>query len=886
MKTKISLFILLLMVVSPTVWAKSITGLNPGDYVVLETTAVGGEQMNVPWTYEQVSKAQFVLRLTEKTKDKLHFSLRLKRLFYNFTLKEDAHYFDSDFFSLEYPLKSLLADSVRLSVDLNTHTVMAEDFEQDIVNVSVQYVPVGLIKEEKDMQFINRYLNKSFKVNGLVEEGITPFMKEWERNFPSIVNYKQSDDMIASTGDRVPISYEATVRAVEASFQLPPNVHILYQSKESTDDEGLTLLYVNRQGYDPASYTVKRVDENTTLHTCFIPDPTYALLHQANLALTPGDSIVIREEGENVSIEGLGAGNSRYASERMTMWRFFYEGFYEMRNPQQKNEFIRQSDSIYQALLEKHGAAMNDYWRRSLELSNAYTNATMMISSDYRKVDWTWEGFKKLYPFMDYWYNPLFYVEHGGFLHNYQLSLNLQNTPSNVLRDIHNEAENNTYYTARMMFSGFPQEIMMYDRLGDMLNEEGIKKMEKEYREFMRMSKNPLFAGWLEERRNQLAPIEPGEKLDDIFPHIPYSKEKRTYTLMYITTFGENKEQLTYFLNDVFLKYAQIDSTLSFRILFPEGLQSYYGENINDKMDASLHEPIYYLPDWLFDEFNKQTDVGSVVFLVRDDGKILFRHLGIVLGLQMNLEEMIQTDKNTPDPQDTAQSGILWVIIGLVSLVALVAIIRMYRARKKSRQEAMQRKISELELQAVRAQMNPHFIFNALTSVQNLIAENKNEQANEYLVSFATLLRSVLRHSDKELISLADEISQLEIYLKLEQLRVPFTYAITVAKNMDIDYEEIPGMLVQPIAENAVKHGIVPFGGGEMQIDFSKDASVLTITVSDTGKGYSAEEKHQGFGVRAVKERLELLNRDFGNHIGITTEKTDKWFSVKIHISL
>ncbi len=355
---------------------------------------------------------------------------------------------------------------------------------------------------------------------------------------------------------------------------------------------------------------------------------------------------------------------------------------------------------------------------------------------------------------------------------------------------------------------------------------------------------------------------------------------------MYITTFGENKEQLTYFLNDVFLKYAQIDSTLSFRILFPEGLQSYYGENINDKMDASLYEPIYYLPDWLFDEFNKQTDVGSVVFLVRDDGKILFRHLGIVLGLKMNLEEMIQTDKNTPDPQDTAQSGILWVIIGLVSLVALVAIIRMYRARKKSRQEAMQRKISELELQAVRAQMNPHFIFNALTSVQNLIAENKNEQANEYLVSFATLLRSVLRHSDKELIGLADEISQLEIYLKLEQLRVPFTYAITVAENMDIDYEEIPGMLVQPIAENAVKHGIVPFGGGEMQIDFSKDASVLTITVSDTGKGYSAEEKHQGFGVRAVKERLELLNRDFGNHIGITTEKTDKWFSVKIHISL
>ena len=115
----------------------------------------------------------------------------------------------------------------------------------------------------------------------------------------------------------------------------------------------------------------------------------------------------------------------------------------------------------------------------------------------------------------------------------------------------------------------------------------------------------------------------------------------------------------------------------------------------------------------------------------------------------------------------------------------------------KQKKERNRRRIRELELRAIRSQMNPHFIFNALSSIQNLINRSANQEANKYLIDFSRLLRKVLATSEKKLVPLSDEIEQLQLYLKLEQLRFPFSYSLTVDNNIEPDAIEIPGMLIQ-----------------------------------------------------------------------------------------
>ena len=197
-----------------------------------------------------------------------------------------------------------------------------------------------------------------------------------------------------------------------------------------------------------------------------------------------------------------------------------------------------------------------------------------------------------------------------------------------------------------------------------------------------------------------------------------------------------------------------------------------------------------------------------------------------------------------------------------------------------------ERRIRELELRAIRSQMNPHFIFNALSSIQNLINRSANQEANEYLIDFSRLLRKVLATSEKKLVSLSDEIEQLQLYLKLEQLRFPFSYSLAVGKNIEPDAIEIPGMLIQPFIENAVKHGIAPRGTGEIIIRLSLQDQLLVIDIIDDGPGMETETE-DGFGIRAISNEFEILKDLYNTEIGITIENRQEKESVSgCHVRL
>ncbi len=180
--------------------------------------------------------------------------------------------------------------------------------------------------------------------------------------------------------------------------------------------------------------------------------------------------------------------------------------------------------------------------------------------------------------------------------------------------------------------------------------------------------------------------------------------------------------------------------------------------------------------------------------------------------------------------------------------------------QKRDRELAKKTKL-QLELKAIYAQLNPHFVFNALSSIQGLINKQDIQEANSYLSDFARLMRESLTNSNKEEISLHEEIEGLETYLKLEQLRFGFAYQISLDESIQRYDSSIPALLLQPLVENAVKHGVSALGkDGRVDIHFDRVGDIMMVRIADNGKGFSAKTSSTGFGLKLTRDRIQLMN--------------------------
>lgn len=213
------------------------------------------------------------------------------------------------------------------------------------------------------------------------------------------------------------------------------------------------------------------------------------------------------------------------------------------------------------------------------------------------------------------------------------------------------------------------------------------------------------------------------------------------------------------------------------------------------------------------------------------------------------------------------------LILAGISAVAGLAWLRFRFLRKKEREQAaFNRTLNELRLTALKAQMNPHFLFNSLGSIQNLINTDRKKEANIYLARFAKLLRMILDQSDQKEISLAETISQLELYLELESLRFEgaFTWDIQAPPPSRTRQIMIPPLIIQPFVENAIKHGLVPKGqGARLLIRFDVlQENTLYCCVEDNGIGREKRETlkaqsqtdHISRGISITQDRLRLIN--------------------------
>jgi tetratricopeptide (TPR) repeat protein len=207
------------------------------------------------------------------------------------------------------------------------------------------------------------------------------------------------------------------------------------------------------------------------------------------------------------------------------------------------------------------------------------------------------------------------------------------------------------------------------------------------------------------------------------------------------------------------------------------------------------------------------------------------------------------------------------MLIGIGSLLILLSIIGWLVLRQNKLKASQQ--ATQLEQKLLRLQMNPHFIFNALTSIEGFIYENKPELAGKYLSDFSKLMRMTLENSREDLISLDEEVKMLEYYLKVHQLYLEdkFNFNIKIDEEVDPSSILIPPMLFQPFVENAIKHGVADIEHGEIQLSFKMEGEKLMVQIRDNGKGLEEifqRKEHTSLATLITKERLALLRFKHG----------------------
>lgn len=206
-------------------------------------------------------------------------------------------------------------------------------------------------------------------------------------------------------------------------------------------------------------------------------------------------------------------------------------------------------------------------------------------------------------------------------------------------------------------------------------------------------------------------------------------------------------------------------------------------------------------------------------------------------------------------------------IVGVAGTFSFLMIVS-YNRRKKL---IADKRVSELEMNALHLQMNPHFIFNCMHSINKYMIDNEGKLASEYLIRFSNLMRLTLENSREKEVSLSRDLSALELYMQLEALRFKnkFQYVIEVGPGIDMDSTLIPPMLLQPFVENSIIHGISNKEGGIIKITVSRERNMIRCVVEDNGEGrknsvkfkMTQEMKRESLGVKITQERLQLIDK-------------------------
>ncbi|WP_343623071.1 tetratricopeptide repeat-containing sensor histidine kinase [Flavobacterium lindanitolerans] len=301
-------------------------------------------------------------------------------------------------------------------------------------------------------------------------------------------------------------------------------------------------------------------------------------------------------------------------------------------------------------------------------------------------------------------------------------------------------------------------------------------------------------------------------------------------------------------------------------------LISEYNAKGNGEKSIELYENFFENFESLIKSDNSLVD--SKVFQVTEDR---IKHLE----KERALKDELISKKNTFN----------YFLLGSVVLMVLLFVFivkALYSIKTKNK---------KIALQSLRREMNPHFIFNSLNSVNQFISENKELEANKYLTSYSNLMRNMMENSNKDFVTLNNEVEQLKKYLDLEHLRFneKFDYEITIDDALDGDAVLVPNMLLQPHLENAIWHGLrYKEGKGFLKLDFKLKNNMVKVIVDDNGIGLTKSKElkttnqkvHESRGMTNTRERIGLLNELYKKNISLKiSEKENPETGTRIEIS-
>jgi tetratricopeptide (TPR) repeat protein len=252
-----------------------------------------------------------------------------------------------------------------------------------------------------------------------------------------------------------------------------------------------------------------------------------------------------------------------------------------------------------------------------------------------------------------------------------------------------------------------------------------------------------------------------------------------------------------------------------------------------------------------------------------------------------NYEKSMAVEKVRNEKQQTNNLLLMGLVLVVVSSIFLLLYLRQRHEKKRAVEKTGTiHQMAELELQSLRSQLNPHFMFNSLNSIQTLIMKEQTDRSQSYLSRFARLLRMLLDNADKPFIPLRMEMEFLQLYLSLESLRVPdMQYSVSTDPALNTEQILIPNMILQPYVENAIWHGLShKEADKQLQIRIFKENGTINYEIEDNGVGRKKagelkslfNKRHQSKGMELINKRIELLNKEYSSFIKTQVEDVIK----------
>ena len=334
------------------------------------------------------------------------------------------------------------------------------------------------------------------------------------------------------------------------------------------------------------------------------------------------------------------------------------------------------------------------------------------------------------------------------------------------------------------------------------------------------------------------------------------------------TNFWINNRKVP-FKNDLVLDYKQNNVQIDFRTIHYKSLGDYTYEYRFKNQDDK----------W----YSLTSDASNIKFVSLKSGNYIFQIRVKYGDFKSEIKELYFEIKKP--------FWLQWwfVALEILAIVFLVYLVNKRAVLRTKKRQEVKEQLALSQLTALRSQMNPHFMFNVLNSVQGLIYSNQKSKASEYLGKFSDLMRKILEASDKKEITVEKEFELLDMYISLEKSRfdTDFEYKINLPTSIDLSQYVIPSMIIQPFVENAIKHGLMhKIGLKELKINGEIINEYWQFVIDDNGVGRAKAEQinksfksHKSFATNAIGSRISLINKVSSSKIEIVIE--DKMSNTK-----